>query len=172
MTVFLHERRTPSGQSRLVWASLQAKAGFRGGQISVPIGGHVAENRAVKQMYVMLGLGTRVLGHPTPGAAATKLWSHRLNINQPEDRRWYVENRPRDTSAPVPGPTLRIFAGRADPNDTTHFAIDYALDGKPGTIDAWLGDDDRIRFLPDRGRKEMAMYDSTAGTEQWNPYED
>jgi hypothetical protein len=42
---------------------------------------------------------------------------------------------------PVPvGNAMRFFAGQADPNDESHFTIDYELDGRPGTIDGYLWD--------------------------------
>ena len=33
---------------------------------------------------------------------------------------------------------LRIFAGQPDPNDPSHFTIEYEADGKRGVIDGWL----------------------------------
>jgi hypothetical protein len=38
------------------------------------------------------------------------------------------------------GPRLRLFAGRLDPADESHFTIDYELNGDRGTIDGWLRD--------------------------------
>ena len=35
---------------------------------------------------------------------------------------------------------LRIFAGQPDPNDPSHFTIEYEADGKRGVIDGWLRD--------------------------------
>ena len=44
------------------------------------------------------------------------------------------------------GETVRIFAGQADPDDRSHFWLDYEADGKPGTIDGWLTDNDTVKF--------------------------
>jgi hypothetical protein len=33
---------------------------------------------------------------------------------------------------------LRLFAGRRDPQDDTHFTIPYDSDGQPGSIDGWV----------------------------------
>jgi hypothetical protein len=33
---------------------------------------------------------------------------------------------------------FRLYAGRADPADPSHFTIAYEIDGKPGTIDGYL----------------------------------
>jgi hypothetical protein len=38
------------------------------------------------------------------------------------------------------GPSLRLYAGRADPEDESHFTIDYESDGTKGTLDGWLRD--------------------------------
>lgn len=45
-----------------------------------------------------------------------------------------------------PGSTLRLFAGQPDPDDPTHFWYRYELNGQMGTVDAYLGDDDTLRF--------------------------
>jgi hypothetical protein len=37
-------------------------------------------------------------------------------------------------------PLLRFFAGQPDPQDESHFTIDYELEGIRGTIDGWLRD--------------------------------
>jgi hypothetical protein len=34
--------------------------------------------------------------------------------------------------------TLRVFAGQADPQDASHFTIEYWVDGKRGVVDGWL----------------------------------
>lgn len=47
---------------------------------------------------------------------------------------------------------LRIFAGQADPKDTSHFTIDIAYRGERRTIDAYLTPSDRIDFWMDGAR--------------------
>jgi|SRR5665213_1486960 len=42
--------------------------------------------------------------------------------------------------------TRRFFAGQPDPVDSTHFTIGYEEDGKKGTIDGWLQDDDTVKM--------------------------
>jgi len=40
-----------------------------------------------------------------------------------------------------------FFFGQVDPNDASHFTIEYAVRGQPrGTVDAWLRDDDTVVF--------------------------
>lgn len=41
---------------------------------------------------------------------------------------------------------LRIFAGQPDANDLSHFTFDYTYDGRRGTIEAYLDDNDGVRF--------------------------
>ncbi len=38
------------------------------------------------------------------------------------------------------GDTLVVYAAKVDPNDPSHFTIDYDLNGKRQTIDGWLDD--------------------------------
>jgi hypothetical protein len=38
------------------------------------------------------------------------------------------------------GNGLRIFAGQADPADSSHFTIEYEIDGAKNKIDGWLAD--------------------------------
>lgn len=40
-----------------------------------------------------------------------------------------------------PSDKLRIFAGQPDPNDDSHFTIDYLLNGTRHTLDGWLKED-------------------------------
>lgn len=42
----------------------------------------------------------------------------------------------------------RFFAGQPDPNDESHFTIDYEVDGIRNTIDGWLLDDDTVKLEP------------------------
>ena len=47
---------------------------------------------------------------------------------------------------------LRMYAGRADPSDASHFTIPYAIDGRASTIDGWLKPDGSVEFKPRGGR--------------------
>lgn len=48
--------------------------------------------------------------------------------------------------ASAPSDRIRLFAGQPDPADPSHFTIGYAVNGRPGTIDGWLQDDERVKF--------------------------
>jgi hypothetical protein len=39
---------------------------------------------------------------------------------------------------------LRLFAGQADPNDASHFTIDYAFGDAKGVVDGWLKEDGSV----------------------------
>lgn len=41
---------------------------------------------------------------------------------------------------------VRVYAGRVDPNDPSHFSIAFEIEGKRGWVDMWLTDDDQVVF--------------------------
>ncbi len=43
---------------------------------------------------------------------------------------------------------VTLYAGQMDPNDASHFTIDYAMSNRRETIDGWLFDDDTVRLIP------------------------
>ena len=47
---------------------------------------------------------------------------------------------------------VRFYAGQLDPNDPSHFTIDYELNGVRNVIDGWLTDDDFLRIRPRGGK--------------------
>lgn len=55
-------------------------------------------------------------------------------------------------SALAPADRVRLFAGQPDAADPTHFTIGYAVNGVPGTIDGWLGDDERVKLQVRKGQ--------------------
>ena len=52
---------------------------------------------------------------------------------------------------------LRVFAGQPDPSNDRHFAFDYELDDKHGTIDCWVTRNEGVLFRV-RGRPEGAFW--------------
>jgi hypothetical protein len=109
-TLFVHGRQNPAGQPRLVVVHL---AQFR--QLGDP--GINTE--------LVLEIRTRVLipASWSPGSSLQKLgrpWNHMLS----------VEMKPKDH--------LRLYAGQPDPNDATHFTIDYSLAAQQGVIDGYV----------------------------------
>jgi hypothetical protein len=49
---------------------------------------------------------------------------------------------------------VRFFAGQIDPNDASHFTVDYAIGKQTNTIDVYLTDDDFLRVIPRGGKIE------------------
>jgi hypothetical protein len=44
--------------------------------------------------------------------------------------------------------TLQVFQGAPDPQDESHFTIEYESSGRRGIIDGWLSDDDHVALEP------------------------
>jgi thiamine biosynthesis protein ThiS len=44
------------------------------------------------------------------------------------------------------GHSFRLFGGRADPKDPSHFTIEYEVSGERGTIDGWLMPSDTVKL--------------------------
>jgi hypothetical protein len=53
--------------------------------------------------------------------------------------RQFIDDRA--TPLPPPKQSLRVFAGRADPADESHFTIPFDADGQRGVIDGWVRED-------------------------------
>lgn len=116
-TVFLHERRAPSGASRLIaidtvvqqrdqiatGISFYARSFARPGRFSYP--------KEVSSLYY--GKGN------APGFIA-----------------WHD--------------SARVFAGRIDPENPSHFTMDVEIDGRRQTIDGWITDNDEDILLQER----------------------
>jgi hypothetical protein len=65
----------------------------------------------------------------------------------------------------LPAPR-RIFAGQADPNDASHFTIEYEWpSGVRGTIDGWLRDDDHVDLQIRPGPGDIA-----SATKSWKEH--
>jgi hypothetical protein len=112
--IFLHERKTPSGSSRIVAV----------GQPQFDSYSDPNENVAKWVLpYYCITPGTRWVA-PVPGR-----WGTVEFAVSPE----------RDLYFPY-APQLCFFAGQADPDDPTSFTLTYALNGMPGVIDCHLRD--------------------------------
>jgi hypothetical protein len=62
---------------------------------------------------------------------------------------WPVSRRPVRRDGPFNGgfpvrAAVVVFGGQADAADPSHFTIAYTVDGRPGTIDGWLRDDETV----------------------------
>lgn len=117
-TLFLGRLVSPSGTERLVWVS-RRRHGY-------------AQHRFDDRISVV------TVTQATPFAPA----GYRYDSAKFDG----VGRRPLD---PVAGYAdhVRLYEGRPDPADRSHFTIDYELDGVRGTIDGWLRDDGTLTLL-------------------------
>ncbi|MDB5298011.1 MAG: hypothetical protein JWO31_3994 [Phycisphaerales bacterium] len=165
-TVFLHERRTPSGAVRLVWVEVVANVELSSGSDD-GVSYVTAESERL--------LVTRALEPATADRGARRLFQHELKVAQPSDRRVRVAaegRRSKPGQDPIlnPGDGLRLMAGAPDPADPARLTVPYELDGEAGTLSIRLGDDDRVRVDPDRGTTSVAQFNETSAWETWLPY--
>lgn len=169
-TVFLHERRSPSGRRVLVWAAV------RGGRENSYVsdsrqGGYVATIKSKCRLV------TWVIEPATSQKGGGQTWMHELQFDQAQHRRLKLRFNP-DRSAPDAGDgelaqepsVMRFLAGRGDVRDASHFELEYTLDGWPGTIDVWVRDDGRLQVEPRDGTQSIERYDATRGAETWDPH--
>jgi hypothetical protein len=144
--VFLHELKTPSGKPRLVWLSVDADQFLDEG---------TGDERAGVPHFIRTSrsLSAAVLD-PDDLHSATFTTIYFLEPSDARSR--VIFFRPDDGVLRVkpwePRGLWRILAGQVDPADPTHVTIPYDVDGKPGVIDARLGDGDRLMFTPRTGR--------------------
>jgi hypothetical protein len=129
--VFMHGRRSPGGNDRLVVVQF---ATFRGRAFD-------PYDRLIFTPYVERP--STVFSRTTgPSSSAASLQMFR-----------------------TPGDATRVTEGRADPQDSSHFTIDYVLNGTAGTIDGWLNDDESVTLSPRVGE----YVEPTPGFVQWSP---
>jgi hypothetical protein len=161
-SLFLHERKTPAGTSRIVWIWMRASR--QTSQSSVAV--EVWMERELRAMVLDSAV-------PSGGGFLPQVWDGQIRIEQAESRRSRIPLRDADGGqAQQParaGEVLRLLAGRPDPSDPSRLLIDYTLDGKPGTIAMTLQNDDRLRFDPDRGTTTIERFDARSGRVVWKP---
>lgn len=119
-TLFVGERRSPADNRRLVAVDLRMSWNNRNWYATV-------EKRAVVPGTLRTEPRETWGGPPAADLTSTNL------VGQREDLFIFDWNR-----------KVKLFAGRPDPADPSHFTIDYELDGRHGTIDGWLRDDDAV----------------------------
>jgi hypothetical protein len=165
-TLFLHERKTPSGRSRVVWIQVDAT---RLGNRAVLGNGH----------YAIMGVQRQLNMSVADPAAADQpgktIWTHRLDITQQPEQRVTVVDTPASDSKLLrgaierEGESLWLMAGTADPADASRLTVPYQLDEMKGVIEVRLEDDDRLRVKTDRGVKSLNSFDRSNGRETWDP---
>jgi hypothetical protein len=132
-TLFLHERRSPAGNRRLVVVDLRV-VWHRQGTV------FQANKRAIEPGTLRREPRETWGGPPFFDLTATNLVGQNqqlMDVNY--------------------GSTVRFFPGVADPADASHLTIDYEIGDRRETIDGWLRDDDavdlKLRNSQDEKRK-------------------
>ena len=171
-TLFLGERRTPGGASRLIWVYVTARRNRFNDHVNN--GGQFVDAPIERQIFATV----MDPAHPTePGKA---LWEYQLEVPQSRDHAVRVVADPPSGAKPGvvrnsidrPGDGLRLMAAAPDPADPTRLTIPYEVADRPGQIEVRLQDDDRLRVAVDRGLKAVGAFDRTRGTETWDPHSD
>jgi hypothetical protein len=142
--------RPPAGKTRLVWVSLDVKQ-----SLNKTADASAAEGRS--GIPYELQTTRRLSAHVFDPDDLTSSTLSTIAFVEPPDARSRVIYQTRDDGNLRANPwqprgLWRIRAGQLDPNDPTHVTILYDIDGKPGVIDARLGDGDRLMFTPRTGR--------------------
>lgn len=164
--LFLGERKTPDGRSRLIWAYATAS---RDSSTQHSNGGSYVTGPVDRKLYAY------VMDPADPARPGKTLWSYRLDVGQqPEHMVRVVVDPPSPdvlrNSIDRPGEALRLIAGTADPADASRLTIPYALDDRRGEIDVRLQDDDRLRVTVDRGVASVVEFDRDDGHATWDPH--
>ena len=114
--VFLHGRRASGGAERLVVVKTDVMRTYR-----------VHGNKDVLGMDHLLNASVMRPATLTSSPSVTRTF-------------W-------NPAAPAPAwGELTLFAGQPDPNDASHFTIDYLTPSGRGTIDGWLQADDTVKL--------------------------
>lgn len=111
---FLHERRSPSGTSYLVCIRFDSSSGN-----GVFI--HGGLKLGVMEMYSNVAVPATLTNLPVP-------------VPQPQRN---PDRMPGSNDHRVV-PTPQIFAGQPDPNDPSHFTIQYQMWGQSDTVDGYI----------------------------------
>jgi hypothetical protein len=133
VTLFLHERVSPTGNRRVVLVQLARTRFPEGPSINVDIrvfDPGTPRNPRFRELTVKEAKGMRVSGR-IPGFPGVIY----------------------DLASVSWGSDFRLFAGRADPNDRSRFTIDYLHDGAAGSFVGRLNDDDSVSFQSADGRR-------------------
>jgi len=169
-TAMLHTLHKPSGQARLVLILITAEQDlayapeyYSGESVQRQI--TLSTERQLRVILVSKKDDLQVLPSfelrgtyllpQIPNLKTTMSWTR-----QTKDAAWETGRLTVD-----PKGLFRFYAARLDPNDPTHFTIDYALDGQRSSIDGYLKDDDTVVFVPHAGR----IIQDQKNTKIWQP---
>ena len=147
--LFSHTLTSPSGNTRLVMLEMEVKLAT----VTAPKDEHrVAINRRLKYRICEtkpFGNMPTILRHGTSLKLVQDGEANLIPI------KWIDGTlraaRPKEYN-------LRVFAGQPDPQDPSHFTVEYEVGGVKNVIDGWLTDDDYLRILPRGGTVDKANW--------------
>jgi hypothetical protein len=140
IVLFTHERTVPDGGKRLVIVQLEAKQAFKRNA-----GGGPDRVSTIRRLIV----SSTKLVDPADGPLPTTI-EKGVQLRLAGEETTVTRHMSDGTYDVKRGPALTLFAGQPDPLDGSHLTIAYEIDGKPGTIDLWVGDRD-LRVKPRQG---------------------
>ena len=151
-TLFLHERRNPAGDKRLLWCVIEAHQAA-----SYAESGHaVATTRNLRVWLI------------DPGTAGQPLNVLRLvetEIDQRGEERAIVKRG----SEPKTPQIFRFLAGVADAADATRASLPYQLNGASGAIVVRVLEGDRLLVEPSHGRVPARSGVGSQVRQTWTP---
>jgi len=125
--LYLHERRSPGGNRRLVAIQFLGKwAGTDDGRYK-PVW-------TVNPVVTVPSAARPFSSTPQPAPAPANSRFRDPMAGIVWVARPFLERR------------VRFFAGQSDPADPSHFTVGFEADGRKGTIDGWLRDDDKVQL--------------------------
>lgn len=159
--VFLHELVSPAGHRRLVWLGVGRRGRLK--MEPFPLAPGTRTYRVASHAY----LSGSVMRTPFSQGWPWQTFTLDVNIQRPpsEDVITWTKGRTWD-AGPVklaPGDHLRFYTGQLDPQDSSHFTVDFEFPhGHRSTIDFFLRDDDTLAMSPRAGTAKT----SPAGSSQ------
>ena len=144
--IFLHQMTTPAGLKRLVWISIE------------PIGNLIEQSGAEKEGALhayRFTLGrcfkVTVMDENADVPVVTRAV---LQSSATDQARLTLTSESANSKAELKNLLghWRVFAGQPDASNPSHLTFAYDIDGRPGVIDGWLKDGDRLMLEPRAGR--------------------
>jgi len=141
--VFLHQMTTPGGIKRLVWISIEPTGNL--------IRQSGPEDEGASPEY-SFALGRRFKVTVMDENADFPVVTTAIFYSSTTDQTRLISKSESKGELKNLSGHWRVYAGQADPANPSHLTFAYDIDGRPGTIDGWLKDGDRLMLEPRAGR--------------------
>jgi hypothetical protein len=143
--IFLHQMSTPAGLKRLVWISMEPTGDLieqRGAEKEGALHAYrFTLGRCFKVTVMDKNADFPVVTRATLQSSAT------------DQARLTLTSESADSKAELKSLLghWRVCAGQSDAANPSHLTFAYDIDGRPGVIDGWLKDGDRLMLEPRAG---------------------